>query len=120
VETGGVTVPFGGLSQGGGGGQGLTALNVENFCCPEYLQTMLDLIRRQWNPKQGAAGEVVVRYTIRRDGMLTQIEVAKPSNNPILDLESRRAVINARQLPPLPPQYTEPHLTINLTFEYRR
>jgi TonB family protein len=120
VDTGGVAVPFGGLSQGGGGGQGLTPLNVENFCCPEYLRTMLDLIRRNWNPKQGAFGEVVVKYTVRRDGMLTQIEVSRPSNNPVLDLESRRAVINTRQLPPLPAQYTEPHLTIHLTFEYKR
>jgi protein TonB len=120
VDTGGVAVPFGGLSQGGGGGQGLTPLNVENFCCPDYLQTMIQQIRRNWNQEQGAAGSVVVKYTVRRDGMLTQIEVIKSSNHVVLDLESRRAVINTRQLPPLPREYTEPHLTIHLTFEYKR
>jgi TonB family protein len=52
--------------------------------------------------------------------MLTQIEVVKPSNNFLLDQESRRAVINTRQLPPLPPEYTGQNLTIHLTFEYQR
>jgi TonB family protein len=63
---------------------------------------------------------VVVKYTIRRDGMLTQIDVVKPSNNFLLDQESRRAVINTRQLPALPPEYTGQNLTIHLTFEYQR
>jgi TonB family protein len=120
VDTGGAAVPFGGLSSSGGSGLSTQSLGLENFCCPEYLQTMIQLIRRQWTEDQGAAGKVVVKYTIRRDGMLTQIEVVKPSNNFLLDQESRRAVINTRQLPPLPPEYTGRNLTIHLTFEYQR
>jgi TonB family protein len=119
VDTGGAAVPFGGLSSSGG--TGLTPqMGLVDFCCPDYLETMVQLIRRQWNQDQGVAGNVVVKYTIRRDGMLTQIEVAKPSGNFLLDQESRRAVINTRQLPPLPAQYTGQNLTIYLTFEYQR
>lgn len=120
VETGGAAVPFGGLSTSGGTGLSAQSFGLVDFCCPEYLETMVQMIRRNWNQEQGAAGLVVVKYTIRRDGMLTQIDVVKPSNNFLLDQESRRAVINTRQLPALPPEYTGQNLTIHLTFEYQR
>ena len=120
VDTRGAAVPFGGLSSAGGTGLSTSSFGLENFCCPDYLQTMVQLIRRHWNQEQGVSGQVVVKYTIRRDGMLTQIEVVKPSGNFLLDQESRRAVIKTAQLPPLPSQYTGQHLTIHLTFEYQR
>ena len=113
-------MPFGGLSTSGGDGLQAQTLGLENFCCPDYVQTMLQSIRRHWREDQGATGKVVVRFTIRRDGMLTQIEVSHPSGNFLLDQESRRAVITTAQLPPLPSQYTGQNLTIHLTFEYRR
>lgn len=119
ADTGGQPAPFGGLSQSGGGGTGAT-LDVANFCCPEYIQTMVQKIQSNWNSKQGATGQVIVKFTIRRDGMLTNVEVEKPSGNPVLDLESRRAVLYTRQLPPLPAQFTEPYLTVHLNFGYQR
>ena len=120
IDTGGAAVPFGGLSSSGGQGLNAQTFGLDNFCCPEYLQTMLQLIRRNWNPKQGAVGSAVVKFVIRRDGALTQVEVVKASNNVILDLESRRAVYQTGKVPPLPPQYTGQNLTIHLTFEYQR
>jgi protein TonB len=119
VKTGGAAIPFGGLAQGGGGTGGVQ-LDVQNFCCPDYVQTMVQRIRQSWNQNQGATGEVWVKFTIRRDGMLTQVEVEKPSGQAMLDLESRRAVLMTRQLPPLPAEFTEPHLTVHLAFNYRR
>jgi TonB family protein len=120
VDTGGVPA-FGqtGLSTAGGGGFG-AKLDVGDFCCPEYVQTMVQMIRAQWKQNQGAAGQVVVKFTIRRDGMLTNVEVAQSSSNPLLDLESRRAVLYTRQLPPLPAQFDRPTLTVHLLFEYKR
>lgn len=120
IDTGGAAVPFGGLSSSGGKGLDAQTLGLDNFCCPEYLQTMLQLIRRNWNQNQGATGSVVVRFTIRRDGALTQVEVAKASSNVLLDLESRRAVLQTGRVPPLPSPYTGQNLTILLTFEYQR
>lgn len=119
VDTRGAAVPFGGLSTSGGTGLN-ASLGLDNFCCQEYITLMVQSIRRNWSQEQGVAGQVVVRYTIRRDGMLTQIEVAKPSGNFLLDQESRRAVIKTAQLPPLPAEYTGQNLTIHLTFEYER
>ena len=120
VDTRGAAVPFGGLSTSGGSGLNVQSLGLADFCCPEYLDLMVQSIRRNWNEDQGVAGRVVVRYTIRKDGMLTQIEVARPSGNFLLDNESRRAVIRTAKLPPLPERYTGQHLTIELTFEYER
>ena len=61
-----------------------------------------------------------MKFTIRRDGMLTNVEVEKTSGNPLLDLESRRAVLDTRQLPPLPDRVHRPTLTVYLTFDYKR
>jgi TonB family protein len=119
VETGGAAVPFGGLSTSGGGGFG-AKLDVSDFCCPAYIQTMVQLIRANWNEKQGVAGRTFVKFTIRRDGMLTAVEVSQSSGNPILDLESRRAVLMTQRLPPLPAEFTRPTLTVNLQFDYSR
>ena len=90
TKTEGAPVPFGGLSTSGGGGFG-AKLDVSDFCCPAYIQTMVQLIRANWNEKQGVAGKAFVKFTIRRDGMLTAVEVSQSSGNPLLDLESRRA-----------------------------
>lgn len=120
VVTGGAAVPFGGLaSQSGGGGDGVK-LDVGNFCCPDYIVRMRQLIHRNWNPNQGAVGQPVVKFTIRRDGMLTQVELSQSSGQALLDIEARRAVLNTRQLPALPAEFDGPHLTVHLTFEFKR
>jgi TonB family protein len=114
-------VPFGGLAErAAGSSAGGPRLDVANFCCPEYIETMTQRIRSNWDKKQGTSGETVVKFTIRRDGMLVNVEVEKSSGNPLLDLESRRAVHNTRQLPPLPTQFDRPQLTVYLTFDYIR
>jgi TonB family protein len=114
-------VPFGGLAErAGGGSAGGVRLDVANFCCPEYIETMTQRIRSNWDYQQGAVGQTTVKFTIRRDGMLTNVEVEKTSGNPLLDLESRRAVLHTRQLPPLPEQFNRPTLTVEVTFDYKR
>ena len=114
-------VPFGGLAErAGSSSSGGPRLDVANFCCPEYVDTMNQRIRSNWDQKQGAAGQTVVKFTIRRDGVLVNVEVEKTSGNPLLDLESKRAVINTRQLAALPAQFDRPTLTVLLTFDYLR
>ena len=119
VNTGGAAIPFGGLAQGGGGADGVQ-LDVKNFCCPEYLAQMVQKIRQNWNANQGAGGQPTVKFTIRRDGVLTNVVLEKTSGQDLLDLEARRAVHNTAQLPPLPREFTEPSLTVHLTFNFKR
>ena len=117
IETGGQAIPFGGLATGGGGTTGY--VDVQNFCCPEYLNTMLQLIQRNWQSQQQQDGQVVVKFVIRRDGTLTNVEVEKHSQY-FLDMAAQRAVTVTKQLPALPGQFPEDHLTVHLIFQYQR
>jgi len=118
VETGGKGNNFG-LTTGGGGGTG-GYLDVGNFCCPEYLATMQQLITANWNQRQEVSGLATVKFTIMRDGTLRDVELEKPSGYFALDREAQRAILVTKRLPPLPAQFTEDHLTVHLTFEYPR
>jgi TonB family protein len=119
VETGGSQTKFGGLATGGGGG-GAAYTDIQNFCCPEYLLTMTRLIQTNWRSNQGQDGSNQVRFTIGRDGTISDVVVEQSSVSQLLDMASQRAVITTRQLPPLPAQFTGDHLTVHLVFQYRR
>ena len=108
-----------GLSTGGGEGSGST-LDVSDFCCPEYLTLMTDKIRSNWNQQVEVPGTVVVRFTIQRDGRLTEATVERSSGYSALDQAAQRAVIVTRQLIPLPASFTNPTLTVHLNFQYQR
>ena len=117
IETEGTAIPFGGLATGGGGTGGY--LDVKDFCCPEYIQTMLQLIQRNWQAQQQQDGQVMVKFTVRRDGALTDIQIEKPAQY-FLNMAAQRAVVTTQQLPPLPAQFTGDHLTVHLIFQYQR
>ena len=110
---------FGGLSTGGGLGGG-SYLDVKNFCCPDYLATMIQVIRGNWSARQQVAGETMVVFRIQRDGRLTDIEVERSSGYPALDLTAQRALFVTQRLPPLPAAFPDDHLTVHLRFEYTR
>ena len=122
VNTGGAAIPFGGLAQGGGGAGGVQ-LDVKNFCCPEYLTQMVQKIRSNWNANQGAGGQPIIKFTIRRDGMLTNVELEKSSGQALLDLEARRAVsrrCSCRRCRAVPGQLADgpPHIRLPALMTY--
>ena len=104
VETGAKGQGFG-LSTGGARGDGGVKLGVDGFCCPEYIVDMRDRIIKNWNRNQRAAGVVVMKYMIQRNGQITDVEVGTSSGNPVLDLAAQRALINTRTLAPLPADF---------------
>jgi TonB family protein len=106
-----------GLSTGGGPGAG-SRLDVADFCCPDYLATMVTRIRANWSERQNVVGLVVIKYTIRRDGTLEDISLEQSSGYPIADLAAQRSVILTKQLPPLPDAFPNPTLTVHLNFQY--
>ena len=110
---------FGGLSTGGSPGGG-SYLDVANFCCPDYLMTMLQLIQNNWSRRQEVGGESLVVFRIQRDGRLTDIELEKSSGYAALDLTAQRALFLTQRVPPLPSAFPDDHLTVHLRFEYRR
>jgi|SoiMethySBSTD1v2_1073268.scaffolds.fasta_scaffold01494_7 TonB family protein len=107
-----------GLSTGGGGGGGVT-VDAVDFCCPDYIITMQDLVRQNWNSKQGIIGVTTMKFTIRKDGAIEGVQLEKSSGFAVLDTEAARALRLAR-LPPLPTRYPNQMLTIHLEFAYER
>ena len=101
-------------------GQGISGtLDVANFCCPDYVQTMVQRIRSVWAQNQGVTAQTIIKFTIQRDGKITDTIVEASSGNDALDLAARRAVA-VTQLPPLPDAYPNPSLPVHLTFKYER
>ena len=107
-----------GLSSGGGGTG--SYLDTANFCCPEYIALMLEQIRSNWESRQQAQGTALVKFTIQRDGTITSVVLEKSSGYQALDFLSTRSLQLTRKLAPLPDAFTEPSLTVHLTFEYIR
>ena len=118
VATGARNQGFGLSSSGGGIGQNVE-MDVSNFCCPEYIQSVVLVIQRNWDKDQGVRGSAVVTFTIRRDGTVDGVLVRRSSGFYALDNAALRAMARSQQLPPLPAQFTNPTLTLHVTFEYR-
>ncbi|OFV92668.1 MAG: hypothetical protein A3G76_02405 [Acidobacteria bacterium RIFCSPLOWO2_12_FULL_65_11] len=108
-----------GLSSGGGPGSG-SALDVTDFCCPDYLTVMVERIKANWNQRQEVAGQALVKFTVRRDGQIQDVELETSSGYTTLDLAAQRAILFTRQFPPLPAAFPNPTLTVHLNFEYQR
>jgi protein TonB len=106
-----------GLASGGGPGSG-SYLDVANFCCPDYLTTIIERIRANWQKPAGLTGTVLVKFTINRDGSVSGIAVEKPSSNAILNLSAQKALFLTKTLPPLPAAYPNPTLGLHLNFEF--
>jgi protein TonB len=104
-----------GLTFGGGGTGGETSL--ADFCCPEYIALLTQQIDANWQKAQPQRGTTVIRFSILRDGSITDLKVIKPSGSALLDRASQRALV-ASKLPALPSQYKAERLTVNLTFPY--
>ncbi len=119
AETGARGQGFG-LSTSSGSGAGARLDIVGDFCCPDYISLMTDRIRTGWDSRASAAAVTIVKYTIQRDGTITDTSVERSSGDPSLDLRAQRAVIITRQLPPLPVAFNNPNLTVHLTFQYTR
>ena len=108
-----------GLTTGGGGGAG-AQLDVANFCCPEYVETFTQRIYQNWDQNQAVTAQVVVKFTIQRDGTITNVQVERPSGFMALDMGAQRAVLATARVPPLPAQFPNPTLTVHLRFDYNR
>lgn len=104
-----------GLTFGGGGAGGET--DLKDFCCPEYLQQILDTIDGNWNKNQPETGKTIVKFTVGRSGAISNIVIETPSGSGVLDRAARSALLNS-QLPRLPAAYPRDTLTVHLTFPY--
>jgi outer membrane biosynthesis protein TonB len=103
-----------GLAVGRGAGN-LTS--PDDFCCKAYLDDVQTRILRKWDPRQPERGTISMRFTIQRNGQVTDVAVDKGGSF-LLEMASK-APFQGLQLPPLPPEYTPSTLPIRFTFEYK-
>jgi outer membrane biosynthesis protein TonB len=118
AETGGAQVPFGGLTTGGGGTGGART-DVQNFCCPAYLASIVGQIKRNWSDRQSVKGQNIMKFVVLRDGTITGIEIDQ-SGGQLLDISSERALRVTKQVTGLPREFTGNTLTVYLIFDYTR
>ncbi len=64
-------------------------------------------------------GNLMVIFSLNRDGKMIQIKVHKPSGYEILDNEATRAISTAAPFPPFPEHVIASRLNIRANFDYR-
>jgi outer membrane biosynthesis protein TonB len=100
----------------GGGGTGSSSL-LSDFCCNAYLQEIVKRIKNNWQEQQPERGSVIMKFTVQRNGTVTDVSVEQPGSF-LLNMASQRPFTNLR-VPPLPDEYKESTLIIHLTFVYK-
>jgi TonB family protein len=95
-----------------------------NFKFDYYLAMLQMKIQQNWNvPKGLPASEegviATVKFTIRRDGSITRVDVEESSGLRFFDQSAVRAVINAGPAPPLPRAYGEDQLGVHVNFVFK-
>ena len=113
---GGGTGGGGGLSVGGPGGGAASGIHSD-FQFTYYVERMLALIESRWyKPAVPTGTRARVRFVILKDGRLEDIRLEESSGMPSFDRAALRAIYAANPLPPLPPAYGKPSLTVHLSF----
>ena len=110
----------------GGGGPGLsvgdtgdrrTAGIPADFHFTYYIERMLALIESRWyKPGAPSGTRAQVGFVILKGGRLESIRLEESSGIATFDRAALRALYAANPLPPLPPAYGKPSLTVHLSF----
>ena len=84
-----------------------------------YQRQMIARVQANWQqiPVRGRA-TVVIRFTIFRDGAISDAEVETSSGQSLLDRAALRAVVLAEPLPRLPDSYPRDRVGVHLLFTY--
>ena len=114
------------VDTGGGGGRGLsvgessrsgTSGIPADFHFTYYVERMLALIESRWyKPSAPTGTRARVGFVILKSGRLEGIQLEESSGVSSFDRAALRAMYAANPLPPLPPAYGKPSLTVHLSF----
>jgi protein TonB len=116
--------PKAGAGAKGGKGADVVNLRTEGIAFPDeaYLNNITRQVFASWFPKaQNAPLVAEVKFTIHRNGSVTDIEMVKRSGNRLYDIEAMgtiEAVGSARKFGPLPAVWTDDVLIVYFTFDY--
>jgi periplasmic protein TonB len=90
---------------------------------PWYVQMITRTVQQYWYTQDIAGdtpygSQVVVTFTIHRDGSVSDIRMAQPSSSPTLNSSAVHAVQRVGSFQPLPSQYTGSTVLVGYTFTY--
>ena len=118
------------LGQAAGGDKGYTAeagpLSFETqwFDWGDYAESMVSKIRINWYGimpdliKTGLKGVVTIRFTIHRDGHITDITILRSSGIPPYDNAAQKALEASSPLKPLPADFPKDSERVTAMFYY--
>lgn len=92
----------------------------------EYALGMVARIRRHWYDnmppivRMGLKGVVTIRFTIERDGTISEIVQLSSSGTPPYDFAARKAIELASPLSPLPADFPNPRERVTAQFFYNQ
>jgi periplasmic protein TonB len=123
VGTGGKAEKSGVIVEEQGGGARLTSLNAPEIQYISYFAGIKRKIELVWQYPYdaqiaGIQGELVVEFTIGRDGRLASVDLVQGSGRKILDDEAISAIRKAAPYDPIPKEYKIPELKIRGHFIY--
>ncbi len=108
----GVSLGSGDTNRGGG-----TPGIPSDFQFTYYINRMLSLIESHWyKPPVAPDTKAQVGFRILKSGKIEAVQLEESSGVPTFDRAVLRAMYASNPLPPLPPAYQRPSLTIHLTF----
>ena len=118
------------LSRAGGGGekgffeQGPLSFETQWFDWGDYAQGMVSRIRVNWYAgmpqliRTGMKGRVVIRFTIHRDGTITDVTILEESGVPPYDYAAKKAIEQSSPLNPLPKNFPNATERVTCAFYY--
>jgi protein TonB len=92
----------------------------------EYAQSMVSKIRVHWYDnmpmliRTGLKGVVTIRFTIQRDGRITDVILLNSSGAPPYDFAAKKAIELASPLKPLPADFPKSTERVTAMFYYNR
>ncbi len=97
--------------------------NTGGSASPEfqpYLEEMHKQISGKWNPPPvNKDAEVVLRFTIQKNGHVINEEVSQSSGSKELDDSALAALRRSSPLPPLPLSFPRDEVTVNFNFKVK-
>lgn len=104
--------------------QGPLSFETQWYNWGDYAQSMVSKIRVNWYAnmpqiiRTGLKGQITIRFTIQRDGRITNIETLKSSTVPPYDFAARKAIELSSPLNPLPKDFPNPTERVTVMFFY--
>lgn len=86
-----------------------------------WVRRFVAQVKRNWFIPQAAMtfrGRVVLQFNVHKDGRITDLVVAQPSNIEAFTRAAFNSILGSNPTTPLPPEYPEPMAFFTVTFYY--